>query len=237
MRKASPSPEPTAVDTPLAERAYRQLRQAIVRCEFAPGQRLRVDEISRHYQISSSPLREALSRLSEQGLVQAFENRGFHVAPLTVQGITDLTRVRLLLECEALRDAMAHGTDVWEAGVVGAAHSLSLVEQRLGDGPLVLDEHWSQRHRDLHLALYAGGTSPMLRDMVAALFDNAERYRQFSARNRKTERRKNAEHQRLMTAVLSRDADKALGLLRQHISSTERNVTECLLSLPAGATH
>jgi GntR family carbon starvation induced transcriptional regulator len=233
----SPTP-PTAfkgeTDTPLAERAYRRLRQAIVRCEFQPGQRLRVEELGRQYAISSSPLREALNRLTEQGLVRAYENRGFHVAPLTVEGITDLTRVRLLVECEALRDAMAHGDDAWEAGVVAQAHGLALVEQRLGDGPLVLDEAWSGRHRDFHLAIYAGCGSLLLREMVNVLFDNAERYRQFSALHRQVLRKKNAEHQRLMAAVLARDEDKALGLLRQHISATERNVVECLMGLPGG---
>ena len=221
-------------DLPLAERAYRRLRQAIVRCEVEPGQRLRVDELSKQYEVSSSPLREALSRLAEQGLVQAFENRGFHVAPLTVQGIADLTRVRLLVECEALRDAMANGSDQWESELVAAAHGLSLIEQRLGDGPLVLQEAWSQRHREFHMAIYAGGTSPMLLGLVSALFDNAERFRQYSARHRKVQRKKNSEHQRLMSAVLSRDEPKALGLLRQHISSTERNVTESLLNIAGG---
>ncbi|MES2183789.1 MAG: FCD domain-containing protein [Pseudomonadota bacterium] len=234
MRPTPPTPAKAETDTPLAEHAYRCLRQAIVRCEFQPGQRLRVEELGRQYAISSSPLREALSRLTEQGLVRAFENRGFHVAPLTVEGITDLTRVRLLVECEALRDAMAHGDDAWEAAVVASAHGLALVEQRLGDGPLVLDEAWSGRHRDFHLAIYAACRSPLLRDMVNVLFDNAERYRQFSARHRQVLRKKHAEHQRLMAAVLARDEDKALGLLRQHISATERNVVECLMGLPGG---
>ena len=229
-----PHTESAEAAVPLAEQAYRRLRQSIVKCEFAPGQRLRVEELSRQYEISSSPLREALSRLAEQGLVQAFENRGFHVAPLSVAGIADLTRVRLLIECEALRDAMAHGGDAWEAGVVAAAHGLALVEKRLGDQAPALDESWSGRHREFHLALYGGGTSPMLNNLVGVLFDNAERYRQFSARHRKVKRSKNAEHQQLMNAVLQRDADAALGLLRQHISGTERNVVEALISMAPG---
>lgn len=228
---------PADADIPLAELAYRRLRQAIVRCEVEPGQRLRVDELSRHYEISSSPLREALSRLAEQGLVQAFENRGFHVAPLTVEGIADLTRVRLLVECEALRDSMANGSDAWEAGLVAAAHSLALIEQRLGTGPMVLQEDWSQRHRAFHMAIYAGATSPLMLKLVSALFDSAERYRYYSARHRKVERNKTTEHQRLLAAVLARDVDKALGLLRQHISGTERNVTESLLHMAGGTIH
>ena len=100
-------------EIPLAERAYRDLKHAIVRCEFEPGERLRVDDLSKRLDISSSPVREALSRLSEQGLVRALDKRGFRVAPLTVEGIADLTRVRLLIECEALTDSMANGDDAW----------------------------------------------------------------------------------------------------------------------------
>ncbi|MEG2631346.1 MAG: GntR family transcriptional regulator, partial [Comamonas sp.] len=77
-RLPTPHTESAEAAVPLAEQAYRRLRQSIVKCEFAPGQRLRVEELSRQFEISSSPLREALSRLAEQGLVQAFENRGFH---------------------------------------------------------------------------------------------------------------------------------------------------------------
>jgi DNA-binding GntR family transcriptional regulator len=220
-------------DAPLAERAYRRLRQAIVRCEFQPGQRLRVDELSKQYALSSSPLREALSRLSEQGFVRAFENRGFRVAPLTVAGVADLTRMRLLVESEALRDAIACGDDQWESRLVGAAHGLALIEQRLPEGPLILSEAWTAAHRDFHLAMYGGTSSPMLMDLVSSLFDSAERYRQFSARHRKVERRKNSEHKKLVTTVLERDAEQAVALLRQHISMTERNVTAALLSMEA----
>ena len=71
----------------LTERAYRELRRAIVRGEFEPGARLRVEDLTRRYAISSSPVREALNRLSEQGLVKLLENRGFRVAPLTAEAI------------------------------------------------------------------------------------------------------------------------------------------------------
>jgi DNA-binding GntR family transcriptional regulator len=66
--------------------------------------------------------------------------------------------------------------------------------------------------------------------MVSELFDAAERYRRFSASHRKTKRNKNAEHQHLMRATLSRDKKLALNLLRQHISSTERHVTAAFLA-------
>jgi|JI8StandDraft_2_1071088.scaffolds.fasta_scaffold07899_5 DNA-binding GntR family transcriptional regulator len=215
-------------DAPLSERAYRALRQAIVRGEFEPGTRLRVEELSRRFAVSSSPLREALNRLSEQGLVRAVENRGFRVAPLTAAGVSDLARVRSLVECEALRDAIAHGDDHWEAQAVAAAHALALVERRLGDEPRTLDDDWSARHREFHLSLYAACSSPLLLDLADVLFDNAERYRRWAARWRQAPRRKHDEHQRLLKAVLARDADRAAEALRQHIAHTEQLVAAAL---------
>jgi DNA-binding GntR family transcriptional regulator len=215
-------------EQPVAERAYRALRQAIVRGEFEPGARLRVEELSRRLAVSSSPLREALNRLSEQGLVRALENRGFRVAPLTAAGVSDLARVRTLVECEALRDAIAHGTDAWEAQAVAAGHALALAERRLGDRARTLDDDWSARHRAFHLSLYAACTSPLLLDLADVLFDNAERYRRWAARWRQAPRRKHDEHQHLLKAALARDAGRAVELLRQHITHTERMVSAAL---------
>lgn len=223
--------DPDDADTlelPVSERAYRALREAIVRGDFEPGARLRVEELSRLFSVSSSPLREALNRLSEQGLVRALENRGFRVAPLTPAGVSDLARVRALIECEALRDAIAHGSDAWEAQAVAAGHALALAERRLGDQPRTLDDDWSARHRAFHLGLYAGCTSPLLLDLADVLFDNAERYRRWAARWRQAPRRKHDEHQQLLAAVVARDADRAVELLRQHIARTEQLVSAAL---------
>ena len=176
------------------------------------------------------PVAGGASRLAGQGLVQSSENRGFRVAPLSVEGIADLTRVRLLIELETLRDAIEHGNDAWESECVAAAHRLALSEQRLTNGVTVLDDDWSARHRAFHMAIYSGASSSLLRDMVSHLFDAAERYRRFSAQHRTIKRNKNDEHQEILRVTLSRDKEKALGLLAQHISSTERNVTAAFLS-------
>lgn len=216
---------------PVTEQAYRALRRAIVQCEFAPEERLRVDDISARYGFSSSPVREALARLAEQGFVRSIENRGFRVAPISGQGIVDLTRVRLLIETEALRAAIDQGNDQWEEGIVAAAHSLRLAEQRLGEGPIALDETWSERHRAFHLAIYSACGSPLLLNLIEQLSDNAERYRRYSARFRVVSRKKNEEHQQLMTVILKRDKRTAVSLLRKHIMGTERGVLESMQAM------
>jgi DNA-binding GntR family transcriptional regulator len=215
---------------PLVEQAFQRLRKDVLIGAYPAGAKLKVDELQEAYGFSSSPLREALSRLAGQGLVQSMENRGFRVAPLSVEGIADLTRVRLLIELETLSDAIDHGNDAWESECVAAAHRLALSEQRLTNGGTVLDDDWSARHRAFHMAIYSGASSSLLRGMVSDLFDAAERYRRFSAQHRMIKRNKNDEHQEILRVTLSRDKPKALGLLAQHISSTERNVTAAFLS-------
>ncbi|MGE0315354.1 MAG: GntR family transcriptional regulator [Lautropia sp.] len=225
---------PANAQSTRTDAVFAALRGAIVGCEFAPGERLRVESLAERFGVSSSPLREALSRLVSLGLVDALEHRGFRVAPISVSDLADLTRVRLLVEAEVLRDAIAHGDDQWEATLVAAAHALSLVEHRLGDVSPSLDDGWSARHRQFHMAIYAGSTSPLLLTLVGQLFDRAERYRRFSARHRTVPRTKHAEHQRLLDAVLARDLQRAQSLLVRHISMTERSVTTVLLAMQAG---
>lgn len=163
--------------------------------------------------------------------MQAFKNHVFRVAPISVDGLADLVRVRLIVERKALREAVANGDAAWEAAVVAAGHALTLASRRIGTAPTVLDNNWSDRHRAFHLALYAGARSPTLQCVVTDLFDQAERYRRFSALHRHGPRRKHAKHAALQTAVLARDAERATGLLAAHTSSIERNVTAALLSM------
>ncbi|MEB1611135.1 GntR family transcriptional regulator [Xanthomonas campestris pv. campestris] len=222
---------PAQQDAPLVEQAYHALRRALIHCEYEPGQRLRVEELQRRLGFSSSPLREALNRLVRDGLVRTLEHRGFRVAPITVEAVADLTRVRLLLETEALRESIRQGDDRWEASLVAAFHHLSLIETRMGTQPMLLNTEWSRSHRTFHLTTYAASSSPLLREMVEDLFDQAERFRWFSSSFRKAERSKHDEHKNLFDAILAREADKAAGLLEQHVRRTERNVIDSLLAL------
>ena len=148
---------------------------------------------------------------------------------MTVEGIADLTRVRLLIECEALKESISLGDDAWEAKLVASAHSLSLVEQRLGDQPVALDNNWSDRHRAFHLATYAACKSPLLIELVSGLFDSSERYRRYSASHRKGERGKHDEHNRILKSVLARDTASAVSLLSKHIQGTQNMVTQALM--------
>lgn len=217
-----------APGTSLIEVALQKMKHAIVVGELAPGFKLKVDALSKAYGISSSPIREALNRLAQEGVVHASDNKGFRVAPISVADFNEISRIRILLEGEALSDSITYGDDVWEGNVLAAFHRLSVAEKRLGDGPVALQDDWAERHKAFHFALFAACPSPLLLGMVDSLFDRAERYRRFSAMHRQTERHKNNEHQSLMKAALSRDKDKAVGMLRKHIERTKDSIAEAI---------
>lgn len=208
----------------LSEQAFRSLRHDVLIGTFAAGVKLKLDELQDHYGFSSSPLREALSRLAQEGLVRADERRGFRVAPISIEDLGDITHMRLMLDVQALRSAIELGDDAWEGGIVAAFHRLEKVESRLSDGPVILDDEWSEVHRTFHHSLVAACASERQRMWSASLFDQAERYRRFSARYRPAGRRKSNEHRKIMEATLRRDSDTACALLSEHILSTQRNV-------------
>jgi DNA-binding GntR family transcriptional regulator len=147
--------------------------------------------------------------------------------------LADITHMRLLVDVAALREAMQHGDDAWEAAIVAAAHRLAKVESQLGEGPKVLNDTWSGLHRDFHLALLAACLSERQQALCASLFDQAERYRRYSARHRVAHHNKGKEHRRLMDAVLKRDVETACVLLAEHIRSTQANVEAALVRLEA----
>lgn len=225
----------TKSNFPLSELAFHRLRLDVLRGALPAGRKLKMEELQSQYGFSNTPLREALSRLTQDGLVCADKRKGFRVAALSVEDIADITRMRLILELATLAEAMDAGDDEWEAKVVGAFHRLEKVEAKLSDGPVQLNDEWGELHRAFHTAVLSACPSARLKAASASLFDQAERYRRVSARYRQIYRRKSTEHRKIMEAALRRDKATACALWAEHIKSTERNVQAILQTALAAA--
>lgn len=207
----------------LTEKAFRLLRQKILLGEIEPGTKLKIEMLQREYEFSSSPLREALNRLAAEGLVSMDENRGFRVASMSVEDLQDITSLRLIVEPAALADAIAAGNDEWEGRVIAAFHQMKRTEERVPRSKQYFDADWTERHKAFHMALFSACRSSRLFILCWNLFDQAERYRRFSANNRKEPRNTTGEHRAIMEAAIARDAEKASGLIRDHILRTTRD--------------
>jgi DNA-binding GntR family transcriptional regulator len=114
----------------LVDIAYEALREAITSGAMLPGTRLREAALARHFNISTTPVREALRRLDREGLVRLSPNRGAIVAEFDLREILDLFEIREVLESRAVRRAAAQQTrDLRPAEDVLAA-AANLVTQR-----------------------------------------------------------------------------------------------------------
>ena len=100
------------------------MERDIISGHLAPGARLGIVDLVRRYEIGATPLREGLSRLVSRGLIVGIGQRGFRVADVSREDLLDITRMRTVVEMEALRLAIANGDDAWEAGILGALHQM-----------------------------------------------------------------------------------------------------------------
>ena len=98
----------------LIERAYVQLRDDIIEGRLAPGAKLHVGHLKDRYGVGVSTLREAITRLVSDALAVAEGQRGFRVAPIAIEDLEDLTRLRVHIEIDAMRLSIRDGVPVFE---------------------------------------------------------------------------------------------------------------------------
>jgi DNA-binding GntR family transcriptional regulator len=204
----------------LTQGAYEAVRADLLACRIPPGSRLKIQDLCDRFSVSLGAIREALSRLTSDGLVVSAPQRGFRAAPISVAELQDLTMVRIEIENLCLRRAIATGTVEWESRLVAAFHRLSRTPERVASDPVRADDDWAGAHAVFHLALVDGGDSPWLLRLHSQLYTQSERYRRLSIPLTTGARDVAAEHQDIMDAVLARDAERAVLLLTRHLGAT-----------------
>lgn len=207
----------------LTDRIYRKVREEILAGTLEPGLRLRVEALKQRYDCGASPLREALSRLSGDGLVVIEERRGFAVAGISLEELWDVTKTRVILETAALSQAIrnsGHGaeSDAWEAAILAAFHRLEKLDRRLGKEEPTLE--WESLHGEFHEKLVSGCGLRKLQQCRVQMFEQSERYRRLSLTRSIADRDVSGEHKAIMDATLDRDEPRACQLLAEHIRRT-----------------
>ena len=211
----------------LNEAVYRTIRVEILRGELRPGQRLMFDTLKARYEVGTSPLREAMSRLAAEGLIEFESHKGARVAAISMGDFRDLVSLRQLVECEALRRSIELGDDHWEAALVAGYHYYTKAAR---DQNAVSDTRES-RHHAFHRSLLAACGSKRLLDTCEIYYAQSERYRQLGLAFRHLQRKQrdgNSEHRLIMEAAIERDAAAACKRLGQHL---ERTIDEVSFAL------
>src|SRR5580704_15575985 len=115
----------------MTQGAYEGLRADLLACRILPGKKLKIQDLCDRFSVSLGAIREALSRLTSDGLVVSEPQRGFRAAPISVAELQDLTMVRIEIESLCLRRAIVVGTVDWESRLVAAFHRLSRTPERV----------------------------------------------------------------------------------------------------------
>jgi DNA-binding GntR family transcriptional regulator len=207
-----------------ASSVYDRLQADILSGELQPGRKLRLKELIDTYDTGNSPLREALNRLSANGMVVREENRGFRVPPASTAELNELTRTRCWLEEIALRESIANGDVAWEERIVLAYHWLSRAAQSTDAEARHTSPEWEEHHREFHLALISACNSNILIDFCSQLQKRTFRYRNLAEVVAYRDRHELEEHRELQEAALNRDADRAIDLLTRHYTITSEIV-------------
>lgn len=220
----------TVADKTTAERAYRLMREDIVSGALAPGQKLKIEMLRARYDIGSGPLREAMSRLAGDHLVEILGQRGFTVAEFTAKDAREIGDLRKLVEAEALALSIPLGDNTWEERVITTFHRLQRVETGPEQGIEILAE-WERLNRAFHEALVAACPSVWLLRTRSGMFNHHERYRRLSRVRTVLTRDIHEEHRLLMEAALDRDVTTSQLIIRNHIESTTKAVILAIESL------
>lgn len=190
------------------------LRRDIVRGLFAPGDRLKVEQLTQFYNVGHSPVREAILLVSASGLIEHEHNKGYSVAGVSLDDYNDLSDIYRRTYQLALEIAIERGDEAWEERVVLALHRSLKVSKVMTDGDPEARELWQQAYKNLHEEILSGCASPILMGIVGNLGDRAERYVNLHA-DLSTDRARDShsEHRVIVDAIVSGDLDRLHSLL------------------------
>ncbi len=205
---------------------YQRIKSDIIFGHLAPGAKLKLEGLRERYQASMSTLRETLSRLASEGFVDAKDQRGFFVTPVSSEDLIEVANLRILLECHALRLSVERGDTDWEGNLVAAHHKLNLMEQKLLSGDDSQRADWKRYDWEFHLAMIVACGSRNLLSLHAVLYDKYLRYQMLVLTYRGEEAID--EHRQMFEEALARDVEASAATLRRHI---ENGLTHTLAAI------
>lgn len=214
---AASSADDDATSRTLIERAYIQLRDDIIEGRLPPGEKLRVEHFKARYDVGAGTLREAITRLVSDALVEAEGQRGFRVAAIALRDLVDITDLRLHIELEALRQSIRHGDAAWREALRQAYDDMSPFEQ-----PVRAEnrKRWEQLNTRFHESLIAAHANPWALKVLRQLSRHSERYRRYAIGLPHSARNVHDEHRQIFEAAMNGQEARAALALEVHIRAT-----------------
>jgi len=194
------------------EFVYETLRDAIMRCELGPGQRLVIDELARRLEVSAIPVREALQLLQSEGLVANVPHVGATVSLISRESIDEVFSIMEGLEIVATRSTARHLTDA-DADVleeITASMDDALAASR--------NEEWADLNSRFHLTISRLSAMPMLQEMTERVLARWDRVRRYYLKGVLVHRMEQAqeEHRAILRTMKAHDLEGLERVVKQH---------------------
>ncbi|MET8827873.1 GntR family transcriptional regulator [Streptomyces sp. NPDC004610] len=208
----------------LSDSVYESIKAMVMDHEIAPGARVGIDALARTLKVSPTPVREALARLEADGLVVKRALSGYRATELlTRQGLAELFEMRLLLEPRAAALAATHATEA-------QLDAIERIVEEMQSRPSAAGRYASYRDfaaldQRFHDAIGQAAHRPLLADAVQRLHAHLHifRFSQVIGAEGPTV----AEHERIVRAVLRRNAERAAEAMTEHLTrSLERQLAD-----------
>ncbi len=203
--------KPVGKPRPVGEVAYASLKEAIVKGDLKPGQRLVEHQLSTQMRVSRIPVREAIKKLEQDGLVEKLDGRGFAVKSLTREEIEETFGIRSVLESYAAFLATEQMND---AVLAKLEDSIEAYRNALGDGDT---EKLMQLNTQFHEVLYRAAGSKQLYALINNFRDNIYRYRRPLLNSPERARLSLSDHEEMVAAMREKDKEKVEKLVKRHI--------------------
>ena len=225
--RPSPGSRVGSLKTSKTSETYKSLKSDLLNGHFAPGVQMRIDAISKSLDVSVGAVREALSRLTSDGIVENVPQKGFVVAPVSPEDLRDLTSVRIDIENRCLDLAIKKGDLAWEGRILSSYHRLSKTKLESDSLQHTYNPGWTAVHDEFHDSLIVACGSRWLLKLRDIMYVQAERYRRMAAPFVVERRNVDAEHKAIMEATLDRNSALACKLLACHLETTAEIVLKC----------
>lgn len=210
----------------LRDMAYRSLRNAVVRMEIAPGERITEESLSQQLGISRPVLREALQRLEVERLVERLGNGRLRVRPAATEDVMHLYAVRSALEQLAVREA---GARLTQSDLAEMSRAIQRMHEAETTDPRTVTEGGGEFHRKI-AAIAANPINDLLMHQISGPID---RFRQLSVTVSARPHHSVEEHEAILAALSEGRVDAAAAAMHRHILSGRDAVVEAMKVLAA----
>lgn len=196
-------------DSSLTQRAYVELRAELISCRLEPGSRLNISRLQQKLGVSQAAVREALSRLTSEGLAVIERHSGFRASPVSASGYRDLAAACAIIETQCLRSAMANGDLAWEGALLSCYHVASRTLEKAAAGEADIDVY-AQHREEFHRTLFSACDNKWLLWSWSLLYPQHVRFRHTFSDLARYECTLDGDYREFLEAVITRDVEKAV---------------------------